>query len=116
MDGSFENWDDHYYNKNLFKELKKRAKANTAPKPSPGRCCFHLTEFETCANQDQNLFATIKMVDTNKNTVYQNDTQNSVNDKSPWVLKAPFGGSDLRIAGEHSGTASHKTMAGFIDF
>ena len=81
----------------------------SAPAFAPGRCSFHLDEWENCASDDKNLFAIITMYDNNKAIIGQtnvnpdtNPLGDPINDATPlsFQSKLPF---PLLVVGEHRG-------------
>jgi hypothetical protein len=73
----------------------------------PGTCSFHLTEFQTCGNVSDNLYASIKLLDNGKNVIgttalVNNDMGPSINDADPFSMDRllPY---PLVVTGEHEG-------------
>lgn len=99
MSGNYDDWDQTYYN-DAYQRLMSRKAA--PPGPSLGTCCLHLNETRNCNGPDQNLWATISLIDNKKDEVFRNDILNSINDAKPWVIITPFGPT-MRVTGENQG-------------
>ena len=77
------------------------------PAYAPGTCSFHLDEWQSCADDSSNLYATIKMYDNNKNVIGQtnvdptkNPLGDPINNSDPlnFQSKLPY---PLQVTGEH---------------
>lgn len=70
-----------------------------------GSCCFHLIEHQSCEPWDSNLYASVTLLDNNKNTIYTTpgDRGIPINDKDGGgSIQGPLPNS-IRITGEHQG-------------
>jgi hypothetical protein len=99
VSGNYDDWDQTHYDDAYQKLMSRKA---PPPEPALGICCFHLTEIQSCFGLGNDLYATISLLDNNKNEVYKNTTLNPINDKEPWEFTTPFG-PKMRITGEHEG-------------
>ena len=75
------------------------------PAYAPGTCSFHLDEWQICADDSNNLFATITLYDNNKVVIGQTDTTTNPlgdpinnSDALSFTSKLP---NPLRVTGEH---------------
>ena len=79
---------------------------DSPPPPPPayatGTCCFHLTETETCATDDKNLYGHVKLVDNKKDVIGETESELGLpmNDNEPYRFGSKLK-HELVITGEH---------------
>ncbi|KAF1987753.1 hypothetical protein K402DRAFT_330113 [Aulographum hederae CBS 113979] len=101
------------YAKHFLSTIKDHREVSTPPPTEPppppfagGSCCFHLEQTNTCADDSENYFATINLLDSDKKEIYKTpDGLNEglgmpINDKDHSSFQGPLP-NPVYVTGEH---------------